>query len=323
MNISDQATALIWSDRFRAHETGAHPENANRLIAIRHGLEQTGIMSRGGREIIEPRPATVDEVARVHDRAYIGRVERVARSGGGFLDADTYVSPESFDVALLAAGSAIDAVDTVLSGRAKQVFAFPRPPGHHAESRRGMGFCLFNNIAVGASHALAINQLSRVAIIDWDVHHGNGTQEIFQSSCDVLFVSLHQSPLYPGTGQIRETGVGAGEGYTLNLPLPPFSGDAEYLRAFDMIVGPAVEAYAPELIMVSAGFDAHVEDPLANMTVTEAGFAGLAERTRDLAAALCQGRLVLLLEGGYNLDALAGSVVATINALDGSTNIEE
>jgi acetoin utilization deacetylase AcuC-like enzyme len=323
MDISDQATALIWSDRFRAHETGTHPENANRLVSIWRGLEQAGIVRGGGREIIEARSATVDDVARVHDRAYISRVEWTAHAGGGFLDADTYVSPKSFDVALLAAGSAIDAVDTVLGGKTNRVFAFPRPPGHHAESRRGMGFCLFNNIAVGASHALANHQLSRVAIIDWDVHHGNGTQEIFQSSRDVLFVSLHQSPLYPGTGQARDTGVGPGEGYTINLPLPPFSGDADYLHAFDMIVGPAVEAYAPDLIMVSAGFDAHADDPLANMVVTEAGFAALAERTRALAAELCGGRLVLLLEGGYNLDALADSVVATIHALDRSTHIEE
>jgi len=307
-------TDLITSDRFRLHETGSHPERPERLMAIHQRLRQSSLL--GERAVLEPEPASVETVALIHDPAYIAEVEAFARAGGGWLDPDTIVCRASYDVALLAVGAAVQAVDRVLDGRSACAFALVRPPGHHAEPRRAMGFCLFNNIAVAAQHALSRRGLSRVAILDWDVHHGNGTQAAFYETDAVLFISLHQWPLYPGTGRADETGRGRGLGYTLNLPLPPGTGDREYLDLFDQVIGPRLAEYRPELLLVSAGFDAHRDDPLAMMEVTERGFAGMAARARRWADELCGGRLALVLEGGYNLTALSASVEATLRALD-------
>lgn len=308
-------TALITSRFFLEHETGDHPERPERLEAILRYLERTGRLD--DRRIVEPDPADEETVALVHDRGYIQELREFAARGGGWLDADTVVSPRSFDVARLAVGAAVAAVDLVLRGEAPRVFALVRPPGHHAEPDRGMGFCLFNTIAVAAQWALVQHGLERIAIVDWDVHHGNGTQAAFYRTDRVYFVSLHQWPLYPGTGRADEIGEGPGRGYTLNIPLPPRSDDQAYLRAFDEQIAPRLHAYRPELLLVSAGYDAHYADPLAAMSVTEQGFAAMAQRVRTWAQEWCDGRLVLVLEGGYNLSALATSVAATLDALDG------
>ncbi|MDI3339575.1 MAG: histone deacetylase [Sphaerobacter sp.] len=310
----DIPTALVLSDRFRLHDTGSHPENAQRLVAIERHLRLRGLLA--DRTVLEPEPATPADVGLVHDQEYIRFIEQLCHGGGAYLDSDTYVCPQTYETALLAVGAAIGAVDRVLDGDLRRVFAFPRPPGHHAERRRGMGFCIFNNVAIAARHALDRRGLRRVAIIDWDVHHGNGTQEAFYDTDEVLFVSLHQSPLYPGTGGRDEEGSGYGQGYTLNLPLPPGTGDATYLRLFDEVVGPRILSYVPELILVSAGFDAHRDDPLALMEVTEQGFYAMASRVREWADRCSHGRLVLVLEGGYNQRALAASVEATLRGLD-------
>jgi len=307
-------TDLITSDRFLLHETYGHPERPERLRAIQERLRQAKLLE--GRAVLEPEPASVETLALIHDRAYIAEIEAFARAGGGWLDPDTYVCRESYEVALLAVGAAVQAVDRVGDGQSRRVFALVRPPGHHAEPRRAMGFCLFNNIAVAAQYALVCRGLSRVAILDWDVHHGNGTQTAFYETDTVLFISLHQWPLYPGTGRGDEIGRGRGFGYTLNLPLRPGTGDEGYRELFDQVIGPRLAQYRPELLLVSAGFDAHRLDPLASMDVTEFGFAGMAVRARRWADELCGGRLALVLEGGYNLTALAASVEATLRALD-------
>ena len=308
-------TALVTSRIFLEHETGDHPERPARLEAILRYLERTGRLD--DRRLVEPDPADEETIALVHDRAYIEELRAFAARGGGWLDADTVVSPRSFDVARLAVGAAVTAVELVLRSEAPRAFALVRPPGHHAEPDRGMGFCLFNNIAVAAAWALQRHGLERVAIIDWDVHHGNGTQAAFYRTDRVLFVSVHQWPLYPGTGRADEIGEGQGRGYTLNIPLPPRSDDAAYLRAFDEQIEPRVRAYRPQLLLVSAGYDAHYADPLAAMAVTEQGFGAMAGRVLAWAREWCDGRLVLVLEGGYNLSALASSVAATLDALDG------
>jgi acetoin utilization deacetylase AcuC-like enzyme len=310
----NSTTTLICSERFREHDTGEHPENGGRLVAIMERLRAAGMLD--DREIVEPRPASVEDISLVHDLRYIDLVREVAESGGGYLDADTYISPRSFDVARLAAGAAIEAVDRVLDGVDLRNFVLPRPPGHHALPARGMGFCLFNNVAVAARHAIDRRGLMRVAILDWDVHHGNGTQAIFLDSDQVLYVSLHQWPHYPGSGTMDEEGVRHGYGYTLNLPLGAGANDEVYLAALDEIVGPRLATFQPELILVSAGFDAHVADPLASMAVTNDGYRQIARRMCQYAESYCQGRLVNVLEGGYNPDALARSVETVLRVLD-------
>lgn len=317
MNIS---TALLISDQFQLHATGRHPENAGRLVAIHQHLAESGMLDE--RPVLEPIPATAEDVALVHEPRYVAMVERMAERGGGQLDIDTLVSPHSYEVALLAAGSAITAVDLVLDQGVQRAFALPRPPGHHALRNRGMGFCIFNSIAVAAQHAITRKGLQRVAIIDWDVHHGNGTQAIFYENSQVFYTSVHQWPLFPGTGSADETGIGPGSGYTLNVPLPPGSDDRRYLQVLDEIIGPRVADFRPELILVSAGFDAHRDDPLANMMVTEEGYRAIGSRMRSWADSLTGGHLVLLLEGGYNQQALASSVEATIRGLDNKAPVK-
>jgi acetoin utilization deacetylase AcuC-like enzyme len=307
-------TALVYSPIYLDHDTGSHPENAQRLIAILAHLDREGLLE--GRRIFEPEAVPFEALAAVHDPALIEQVLEAAEAGGRWLDADTYVSPGSYEAAAYAAGGALLAVDAVLHDDPRRVFVLSRPPGHHATRERAMGFCLFNGIAAAAQYALDRHGLERVAIVDWDVHHGNGTQDIFYTSGRVLYVSLHQWPLYPGTGRREETGQGPGRGATLNLPLPPGADDRAYLEAFDREVAPRVREFAPQLLFVSAGYDAHRDDPLAMMRLTEDGFAELTRRVKQLATEHCQGRLVLVLEGGYHPDALARSVAATLRALD-------
>jgi acetoin utilization deacetylase AcuC-like enzyme len=306
-------TALLADTRFRDHRNPVgHPERVERIDVL---LELAAEAERDGVLRVAPRPASVEELYAVHAPRH---VERVAASAGRELtvfDADTTAEARSYETARLAAGGVLQVIDAVVERRAANGFALVRPPGHHAESDRVMGFCLFNNVAVGAAHLRRTHGVGRVLILDWDVHHGNGTQEIFYSDADVMFVSLHQYPLYPGTGAASERGEGPGEGATLNVPMSARCGDAEYDEAMRELVLPAARRFAPEFVLVSAGFDAHRADPLADMNVTEAGFAGLARAVLELAAERCDGRLVLVLEGGYDLRALRGSAAAVLAEL--------
>ncbi len=301
---------LVTSDRFADHITPpGHPERVERAevfdgVALRW-------RERGGR-LAAPRPATPDELARVHDQAYLQRLE-ATRGLAVQLDPDTYTSPDTYDVALLAAGAALVAVDHALDLKAPAL-ALVRPPGHHAERARAMGFCLLNNVAVAAAHARA-RGLARVAVVDIDVHHGNGTQWMFYEDPTVFYVSTHQFPYYPGTGGAAEIGRQGGSGYTLNVPLETGATDADYDLVFAELIIPVLEAYRPELLLVSAGFDAHHRDPLASMRVSSDGFAAMMARMWHFASRVCEGRLVAVTEGGYDLVALAGGLEATIEVL--------
>jgi acetoin utilization deacetylase AcuC-like enzyme len=309
-------TALFWSDRFLGHDTGDHPEHPGRAAAVRAELLRQGLFARRAPTTVTP--VADDALAAVHDPRYLARLEAFAAAGGGWIDDDTCLAADSLEVARLSAGAAVAAVDAVLGGIAPRAFSLGRPPGHHATRDRAMGFCLYNNVAVAAEAALR-HGLARVAIVDWDVHHGNGTQDIFYESDRVFFVSIHQHPYYPGSGWAAEKGSGAGRGYTVNAPLPAGQGDRMYLRVFDELLLPMLRSYGPELVIISAGFDAHVDDPLAGMQVTEAGFVGMAQRLVGLADATAEGRVVAVLEGGYDPDALGRSVAATVRALDGES----
>lgn len=291
------------------HDTGGHPENAARLTAIEGRLADEGWL---GLELIEAPAATVEQIERVHPAEHVRMVERVAESGGGMIDADTIVSADSYDAALHAAGAAVAAVDLVL-GEGDHRFAFcgMRPPGHHAERARAMGFCLFNNIAIGAAHALAAHGLDRVAILDWDVHHGNGTQDVFYASDRVLFASIHQSPLYPGTGAESERGAGPGDGYTINMPVPPGADGEDFRDRLADVALPAVREHEPGLIMVSAGYDAHRADPLAQCELESSDYGEMARLVSETAVDL-DVPVIICLEGGYAPDALAESVSETI-----------
>jgi len=303
------------SPLFLGHDTGTHPENSGRFRAIQQALTASGLLR--GRPLPAFNPATDEQITRVHTTAHLKRLEAIATHGGGWIDPDTIVDTDSLAVARMAASAGIAAVDYTLGAEPghRHAFALGRPPGHHAPPNRAMGFCLLNNVAISAAHALS-RGVARVAIIDWDVHHGNGTQDCFYESSDVFFCSLHQWPLYPGTGASEERGTGPGENWTLNIPLPPGSDDLVYLDAFDRIVSPAVRMARPELILVSAGYDAHVDDPLGAMEISTEGFRTLAQRVCALADELCDGHLVLILEGGYNPAALADAVLVTIGELD-------
>ena len=312
--LNRERAALLRSVVFREHDTGGHPENAGRLVAIDDTLERLHLL--GERPDIPFSAAPDDALARVHDPRYIAGVREFAARGGGWLDADTAVGPSSVDIAALAAGAGIAAVDAALDGQVKRSFVLGRPPGHHATPTRGMGFCIFNTIAVAAAHALS-RGVDRVLIVDWDVHHGNGTQDTFYESDQVLFCSVHQWPLYPGTGAATEQGTGRGAGYTINVPLAAGADDGAYADIFDQVILPAASAFRPQLVLISAGFDAHADDPLGGMRVTAQGFGDLARRVVHTAVERADGRVVAILEGGYDPPALAASVMATLAALDG------
>ena len=300
---------LITSPRFGAHVTPpGHPERIERAEVFDRVAADWA--ARGG-HTVEPRPATREELARVHGEQYLDEIEATAGQAV-MLDADTFTSPESQEVALLAAGAAIGAVDHALDARAP-AFALVRPPGHHAERDRAMGFCLYNNVAVGAAHALA-RGLSRVAIVDIDVHHGNGTQWIFYDDPRVLYLSSHQFPFYPGTGAADEVGQAAGAGFTVNVPLEAGAGDADYALAYSSIVRPVLAQFGPELVIVSAGFDAHDRDPLASMCVTTDGYAAIVQALHGWAGG---AGIALVTEGGYDLQALGECVEASFSALAG------
>jgi acetoin utilization deacetylase AcuC-like enzyme len=302
------------------HDAGNHPENPTRVRAVLAHLQATGLLQQ--LTPVPAREASEADLRLAHQPSLIELVRRAEATGGAWLDPDTAVVPGSFAAAARAVGGALQAVDMVLDGALDAAFCIDRPPGHHATPDRAMGFCLFNQVAVAACHALERRGLRRVAIVDYDVHHGNGTQEIFWTNGAVLYCSTHEYPFYPGTGHWRDIGEGTGRGTTLNLSLPAGCGDAEYLAAFDQVVVPALRRFGPDLILVSAGFDAHLADPLANMAVTAAGYEGIARHLAETAAELCDGRVVVVLEGGYRPEAVARAVELSIRAFLGEPPAE-
>ncbi len=315
------ALALGDDPLFSSHRAvgGQHPERPERLEAARAALARADLDLT--RLELEPRDASEEQLLRVHEQAYLEQLGRVAGKQGWF-DADTYYCATSTAAARRAAGAATALVDALLEGRASFGLGLLRPPGHHARPGAAMGFCLLNNVAVAAAHARA-RGVDRVLVLDWDVHHGNGTQEIFYGDPSVLYVSLHESPFYPGTGAGDEVGRGEGRGFTVNLPLCAGANDAVYSAAFERIVAPITEQYRPELVLVSAGFDAHVRDPLAGMCVTESGYATMLEQILAVLPGRGAGRVALLLEGGYDLRALGSSLLASLRVLDGHGRAEQ
>ncbi len=306
-------SAPVWLEHPSSllHETGPHPEQPARIAAIDRELSARDWL--GFERVVSP---AIDRAVleTVHPAAYVASIERASASGGGQLDPDTVVSTHSFEAALHAAGGAARMVDLLLDGAAPYAFSAHRPPGHHALRARAMGFCLFNNVAVAARYALDARALQRVMIVDWDVHHGNGTNDIFHETDEVLFVSIHQSPLYPGTGPASDVGAGEGRGFTVNLPVPQGAGDRLFCSLVDHVVVPLARAFEPQLVLVSAGYDAHREDPLAECEVTEGGFAAMTRSIRWVCESL-EVPVGCVLEGGYALGPLARSVAATLEAL--------
>lgn len=296
------------------HDNGmGHPESQERLFAIVDMLRETRLLE----EVvgIEPRDATKEEITLVHDPKYFDLIQSTKGKIRVFLDPDTSTCPVSFNAAVRAVGGMLDATDKVMKGEVDIAFPLVRPPGHHAERNRAMGFCLFNNVAVGAAYASKVYGVKRILIVDWDLHHGNGTQNMFYDSSEVLYFSTHQYPYYPGTGSVNEVGVQNGFGYTINVPIHPGMGDKEYIKIFFEILKPVIEQYKPELILISAGFDTYFGDPLGGMGVSPKGFAQMTRFLKEMAESYCSGKLVLILEGGYNLEGLWESTKAVIEEL--------
>jgi acetoin utilization deacetylase AcuC-like enzyme len=321
------ATGFVYHEDYLRHDTGYHgeyephidtgyhPENAERLISIMRGMEERNLTKKTER--ILPVRASREQIEYVHTAAYVQKVEALCKSGGGMLDPDTPLCSATYDIALLAAGGLIKAIDAVMdeSNELRRVFALVRPPGHHANSNRGRGFCVFNNVAIAAEQLKREYGAKRILIADWDVHHGNGTQEVFFEDPSVLYFSTHQYPHYPGTGWINEVGKGDGTGFTVNVPLPIGTGDAGYVYALTSILMPIAREFRPDFVLVSSGFDAHAADPLASMAVTSQGFGLFTDVVMAIAHEQCAGRAVIALEGGYDLNAIAESVLAVFESL--------
>jgi acetoin utilization deacetylase AcuC-like enzyme len=311
-------TGIVKDERYLGHETGSyHVENPQRLVHIYQALDDlNGLFVE-----IPPRAATRQEILAVHDPQYVDRIAATAGKESRHLDPDTVTSPKTYEVACLAAGGVMAAIDAVM-GDLANAFALVRPPGHHAERDRAMGFCIFNNVAIGAHYALAAHELERVLIVDWDLHHGNGTQRAFYADPRALYFSTHQYPFYPGTGHYTEIGEGAGKGYTINCPLSPGYGDVDYANILRHILRPIALAYQPQLILVSAGFDIYHGDPLGGMAVTEEGFARLTDIIMEMADTVCEGRVVMTLEGGYNIEGQALSVREVVKRMAGEGGLD-
>jgi acetoin utilization deacetylase AcuC-like enzyme len=315
-------TGLVYHPDYLKHDTGmSHPERPDRLKAIIDRVKESEFLRN--LDWIEPSLDRAEEIEqwikKTHQPSHLERIKAaIPQTGHHYIDSDTPLSPFSYDAALLAVEGVLKACDAVMEGRIKNAFCAVRPPGHHAESRRAMGFCLFNNVAVAARYLQQQYGLERILIVDWDVHHGNGTQEIFYQDPTVFYFSIHQYPHYPGTGSEDERGRGAGEGFTLNCPLPAGAGDRIYLGVFEKVLVPAADEFRPDFILISSGFDAHRDDPLASMQLTKQGYAEMTHVLKQIAESHCGGRMVSCLEGGYNLEALANSVEAHLAALSES-----
>jgi acetoin utilization deacetylase AcuC-like enzyme len=317
--LAKRKTAVVEDSRFLDHRGPAgHPERPERISAVRAAIDaRNEALIR-----FAPRAATPDEILRVHSRSHFEQVAAASRRAPAQLDPDTYVSAESFEVALLAAGGTTDLALRVARGELDSGLAAVRPPGHHAESDRAMGFCLFNNVAIAARALQEEESVDRIMILDWDVHHGNGTQHLFESDPSVLYASTHQFPFYPGTGAVGEIGVGDGEGFTFNVPLPAGCGDSEYVGVMERLIAPAAQSFRPEMILISCGFDAHRDDPLAAMNVTREGYREMGAIVRALADDLCEGRLMFVLEGGYAASGLRDGVNAVLDAITGDESLK-
>ncbi len=296
-------TAIVFSPRYLVHNTGAnHPESPRRLEAIMEGIRQSGLLESGNCSLVEPRPADLKELELVHGSGYISYVRELCESGGGILDeeTETTASPESFEVAQLAAGGVIEAVDKIMGGEFRNAFVLARPPSHHAGPGYALGFCIFNNVAIGAAHLLQNHSLDRVMILDIDTHNGNGTQEVFYSTDEVLYISLHEDPTeFPETGFIDETGEGQGSGYTVNIPFPFQTGDPSYWKAMKTIAVPIIRQYNPEFVLLSAGFDGYYRDDIGELSLSAHIYPKIFKVILDLAHHLCQDKVVAVLEGGY------------------------
>ena len=306
-NSRSLPTGLVYHPDYLKHNADQnHPESKERLSKLIEHLEKNGFLSKLKR--VEPYIPSIKWLEKVHTADYIKMVEAVCQSGGGMLDPDTPVGPESYRIALLAAGGVMAAVDAVMGKKVKNAFCALRPPGHHAERDKGMGFCIFNNVAVACKYVQNKYRIKKVLIIDWDVHHGNGTQNAFWTDPSVFYISVHQFPFYPGSGSENEVGEDEGNEFTFNLPMFAGSGDVEYVEAFESILYPMAYKFDPDFIFISAGFDAHKDDPLAQINLTEAGYKRMTEVVTRLADECCDNRLVSILEGGYNSQSLASSV---------------
>jgi acetoin utilization deacetylase AcuC-like enzyme len=315
-------TAIIFTPKYLDHDAGPdHPESSDRLRAIMKELKESGLLESGKCSLIEPKPASVKDVELVHQPDYIQLVKQICSSGGGLLDlGDTMVSPESYETALYAVGGAVKAADLAMNGRFQNAFALVRPPGHHAGPSYAMGFCLFNNVAVVATHLLRDFHLKRILILDVDAHHGNGTQEIFYDTDKVLYIGLHQDPRgFPGTGFVDETGNGDGLGYTVNVPFPYQTDDKAYLKAFNQIAIPIIRQYKPQFILVSTGFDGHYTDPVASLSLSASTYLKIFARVLNLASQFCAGKLVAVLEGGYSLSFIGKIATAVIGKMAGAS----
>jgi acetoin utilization deacetylase AcuC-like enzyme len=313
-------TGIVKDKRYLEHETGSyHVENPQRLVHIYRALDAL----KGLFVEIPPRAATRAEITAVHDPAYVDRIAATAGQSARHLDADTVTSPRTYEVSCLAAGGVLASIDAVMDmHRVHNAFALVRPPGHHAERNRAMGFCIFNNVAIGAHYAFSKHKMERVLIIDWDLHHGNGTQHAFYADPRVLYFSTHQHPFYPGTGHYTEIGEGRGKGYTVNVPLSPGCDDADYANIMRHCLRPIALEYEPQLILVSAGFDIYHRDPLGGMAVTEKGFARLTDVIMEIADTVCEGRVVMTLEGGYNLEGEALAVREVVRQMAGKGTLD-
>ncbi|OGV71126.1 MAG: histone deacetylase [Lentisphaerae bacterium RIFOXYB12_FULL_65_16] len=291
-----------------------HPETPQRLDAIEKGLKDAGLMDK--LLIVAPTSAPVEWVTRIHSPEYVERVRNLCASGAEYIDtSDVPVCKDSYDIALLAVGGVLTAVDAVAAGTARNAFCDVRPPGHHALRDRAMGFCIFGNVAIAARYAQEKHKFAKILIVDWDVHHGNGTQAAFYADPTVLYFSVHQHPFYPGSGTADEKGEGRGEGFTINVPLPAEAGDADYRKVFEEILRPAALTFKPDFVLISSGFDAHKDDPLGGMNLTPDGYAAMTQVVKDIAVRCCNGRLVSVLEGGYSLTGIADAAVAHVCVL--------
>ena len=309
-------TGYISDPFYLKHKNEPHPENPGRLNAIQKNIESSKYYNN--LTLIQPRKATIEDIAKVHGTGYIRSVEDSCRNGVRNLDADTVISADSYQAALLSAGAGLEALDKILEGTVGNAFCAVRPPGHHAEQNKAMGFCLFNNVGVIARYAQDVKNIQKIFIFDWDVHHGNGTQHSFYKDSSIYYSSIHQYPFYPGTGGVDETGTGDGLGSNLNLPMQAYSCDADYINAIEHKLIPVIQKFNPDLIIISAGFDAHENDPLAQINLSTDCYGKMTQKLMEIANDVCNGRILSMLEGGYDYSALADSVQLHVETLSSS-----